>query len=357
LPHPPTTTTSERLARDGESNPREATVHIVKKLIPLCAVAASLTGVILAAGPASAAPVYAKGGNYQFASNYTQNGADSWLLSNSPFSYTDASQSLGAGGVTLSATGPNYASSGVIVDLGHLSNLFDPSGNYVPPQVTGTGPNFPKVLYNLFFDTNGDGTYFGWGSHDPYVYTGDMNGDNGAAMGQVNSTGDTADFSNFGGQASTPGGPALAGQTMSMEAVRDAFAARTDNTASSATNPEVWAWIGVQTTPDQTATIASVNENGDILNLVSTYAAPVTGLKVTPGYTSLTATWKPSSAATGYTVTVTQHNGSVIAGSATTTGTTCRIGHLKAKNTYAVKVIAQNAAPGQKATVVYTTTK
>ncbi len=325
-------------------------MHIVKKLIPLCAVAASLTGVILAAGPASAAPVYAKGGSYQFASNYTQNGADSWLLSDSPFNYSDASQSLGAGGVTLSAAGSNYASSGVIVDLGHLSNLFDSSGNYVPPQVTGTGPNFPKVLYNLFFDTNGNGTYFGWGSHDPYSYTGDMNGDNGAAMGQVNSTGDTADFSNFGGQASTPGGPALSGTTMSMADVQKAFANRTDG---GTTNPEVWAWIGVQTTPDQTATITSVNNNP----LVSTYAAPVTGLKVTPGYTSLTATWKASSAATGYTVTVTQHNGSVTVGQATVTGTTCRIGHLKAKNTYAVKVLAQPAAPGQKATTVYTTTK
>ena len=100
-----------------------------------------------------------------------------------------------------------------------------------------------------------------------------------------------------------------------------------------------------------------MNENGDILNLVSTYAAPVTGLKVTPGYTSLTATWKASSAAQTYQVTVTQHNGSVIAGKATVTGTSCRIGHLKAKNTYAVKVLAQPAAPGQKPTTAYTTTK
>jgi hypothetical protein len=325
-------------------------VHIVKKLIPLCAVAATLTGVVwAAAAPASAAPVVVKNGNYQFASNYTDGSSTPWLLSNSPFSYPDASQSLGTNGVTLSATGPNYASSGVIVPLGHLSSLFDSNGNYVPPTVVGNGPNFPKVAYNLFFDTNGNGTYFGWGSHDPYSYTGDMNGDNAAAMGQVNTTGDSADFSNFSGQASTPGGPALAG-TMPMEAVQQAFTSRTDG---GPTDPEVWAWIGVQTTPDQTATITSVNGT----NLVSTYAAPVTGLKVTPGYTSLTATWKASSAATGYTVTVTQHNGATIAGQATVTGTTCRIGNLKAKNTYAVKVIAQNAAPGQKATVVYTTTK
>jgi hypothetical protein len=319
-------------------------VHIVKKLIPLCAVAASLTGVILAAGPASAAPVYAKAGNYQFASNYTDGSLTPFMVSNSPFSYPDASQSLGANGVTLSATGSNYASSGVIVDLGKLSTLFDSNGNFVPPHVTGTGVNFPQVDYNLYFDTNGDGHYFGWdGTHDPYSYTG-MNNDSAASMGPVNNTSDQADFTTF---ASQPGASDLGGAltgTMPMENVQKAFGT---------TDPEVWAWIGVQTTPDQTATITSVDGN----SLVSTYAAPVTGLKVTPGYTSLTATWKPSSAATGYTVTVTQHNGSVIAGSATTTGTTCRIGHLKAKNTYAVKVIAQNAAPGQKATVVYTTTK
>ena len=331
-------------------------MNIAKKLIPLCAAAATLTGVVwAAAAPASAAPVYAKNPAYpyQFASNYMQSGTDTWMLSNSPFSYSDTSQSLGAGGVTLSATGPSYASSGVIVDLGHLNDLFDSSGNYVPPQVTGTGPNFPKVLYNLFFDTNGDGHYFGWdGSHDPYSYTG-MNGDNAAGMGQVNSNGDSADFSNFGGQGSSPGGPVLGG-TMSMADVQKAFAARTDGLT---TDPEVWAWIGVQTTPDQTANITSVNENGDILTLVSTYAAPVTGLKVTPGYTSLTATWKASSAAKSYQVAVTQNNGSTVIASTTVTGTTVRIGHLKAKNTYAVKVLAQPQAPGQKATVAYTTTK
>ena len=319
-------------------------MHIVKKLIPLCAVAASLTGVILAAGPASAAPVYAKGGNYQFASNYTDGTSTPFLVSNSPFTNQDTSQSLGANGVTLSATGPNYASSGVIVDLGKLSTLFDSSGNFVPPHVSGTGVDFPQVLYNLYFDTNGDGHYFGWGSHDPYSYT-SMNNDSAASMGPVNNTSDQADFTTFAGQ---PGANDLNGTLkgqMNMENVQKAFGT---------TDPEVWAWIGVQTTPDQNATITSVNGH----NLVSTYAAPVTGLKVTPGYTSLTATWKPSSAATGYTVTVTQHNGSVTIGSpVTVTGTTCRIGHLKAKNTYAVKVMAQPAAPDQKAAVIYTTTK
>jgi len=55
---------------------------------------------------------------------------------------------------------------------------------------------------------------------------------------------------------------------------------------------------------------------------------------------------------------VTQHNGSVtIASPPPVTGTSIRIGHLKVKNTYAVKVLALPAAPGQKAATVYTTTK
>jgi len=181
-----------------------------------------------------------------------------------------------------------------------------------------------------------------------------MEGDSAASMGQVNTGGDQANFTTFAGQQGASDLNGTLANQMNMEAVQQAFANRTD---PGTTDPEVWAWIGVQTTPDQTANITSVNENGDILNLVSTYAAPVTGLKVTPGYTSLTATWKPSSAATSYTVQMTQHNGATLIGQATVTGTTCRIGHLKAKNTYAVKVLAQPAAPGQKATVAYTTTK
>jgi hypothetical protein len=325
-------------------------LNLVKKLILLGAVLAPLTGVVWAAVPASAAPVYAKNGTYQFASNYTDGSSNPFMVSNSPFSYSDASQSLGAGGVTISAKGTEYASSGVIVDLGPLSSLFS-GGQYVPPTVTGTGVNFPKVVYNLYFDTNDDQTYFGWGSHDPYSYTG-MDGDNAAAMGAVNngdpSTNDNADFGNFSGQGSTPGGPALTSQ-MPMEAVQQAFANRTDGGTK---DPEVWAWIGVQTAPDQTATITSVNGK----NLVSTYAAPVTGLKVTPRYTTLSATWHASNGATGgYQVTVTSHQAVVT--KATVTGTSYHLGHLKQKTSYGVHVLALPQAPGQKATTAYVSTK
>jgi len=317
-------------------------VNIVKKLIPLSAVLATLIGVIWAAVPASAAPVYVKNGTYQFASNYTDGSSTPFLVSNSPFSYSDAAQSLGAGGVTLaaSATGSDYASSGVIVDLGKLSSLFNSSGQFVPPTVTGT--NLQNVVYNLYFDTNGNGTYFGWGSHDPYSYTG-MNGDSAASLGAVNNTSDQADFSTF---ASQPGASSLGGQLtgpMTMEDVQQAFGT---------TDPEVWAWIGVQTTPDQTATITSVNGT----SLVSTYAAPVSGLKATPKYTTLSATWHASSGATGYKVTVTSHQ-TAIGPPTVVTGTSFHLGHLKQKTSYGVHVLALPAAPGQKATTVYVTTK
>jgi hypothetical protein len=85
----------------------------------------------------------------------------------------------------------------VIVDLGKLSTLFNSTGQFTPPAVTGTG--LGNVVYNLYFDTDNDGTYFGWGSHDPYSYTG-MNGDSAASMGPVNNASDQADFTTFADQ-------------------------------------------------------------------------------------------------------------------------------------------------------------
>jgi len=85
----------------------------------------------------------------------------------------------------------------VIVDLGKLSTLFNSTGQVTPPAVTGTG--LGNVVYNLYFDTDNDGTYFGWGSHDPNSYTG-MNGDSAASMGPVNNASDQADFTTFADQ-------------------------------------------------------------------------------------------------------------------------------------------------------------
>lgn len=316
-------------------------MHIVKKLIPLGAAAATLMGIVwAAAAPASAATVYAKNGTYQFAS-YTPVNSNHFVVSNKPLSYPDASQSLGANGANLNASGGG--DSGVIVPLGHLSSLFN-DNKYIPPAIAGSN----LEGYNLYFDTSADGSYFGWaqnGSVDPYILN-DFNGDTAASLGPVNNTSDQADFTTFSGyQGSSNLNGTLTGQ-MTMEKVRAAY-------ADAGRDPLVWAWIGLgdgaTTGPGY---VTSVNGK----YLVS-YAAPVTGLKATPGYTSVTATWKASKGAQSYQVTVTRHNGTVVRGSATVTGTSCRIGNLKPRGAYDVKVLAQPAAPGQKPATVTTTTK
>lgn len=309
--------------------------------------AAAVAALALTVAPAAqASAIYVKNGDYQFASNYTDGSSYPFLVSNSPFGYSDASQKIASNGVDLSVSGsPAYASSAVIVDLGKLDALFS-NGQFVPPAIVGSG----NLVYNLYFDTNGNSTYFGWGTHDPYSYTG-MDGDNAACMGAAGNTGDQADFTCFGGQTSTTGGPALSGQ-MTMEQVQAAFEARTDG---GGTNPEVWAWIGIQTTPDATGYVTSV----DGTPLVSQVPAvnPVSGLKATANYTNLTATWKASKGATSYKVTVTTHQGSVTVSSGTVTGTSYKAGHLKEKTSYAVHVLAQPAASGAKPATVYVTTK
>jgi hypothetical protein len=313
----------------GGTNPKEATVNLVKKLLPLGAVLATLAGAIWAAAPASAAPVYVKNGTYQFASNTGGPGLSGsndtyWRASGNPLTYPQASQSLGATGVGLSvipdSTAPynGYADSGVIVPLGTIasSGLLQSDGSLNLPTWTGSS----NIQANIYFDTNGDGQPFAFNSDG--VYEG-SNGDSYVTTGN---------------------------QPVPASAVT------ADENPGLGTNTQIWAWLGIDSSAaGQTATGLVTSVNGT--NLVSEYAAPVTGLKVTPAYTSLTATWHASSAATRYQVTVTQHNGSTIIATATVTGTSCRIGHLKAKNAYAVKVLALPAAPGQKPTTAYTTTK
>jgi hypothetical protein len=307
-------------------------VNIAKKLIPLCAVAASLTGVVWAAAPASAAPVYAKNPAipYQFASNTGAPGLAGsndtyWKVSDSPLSYAQASQSLGPNGVGLSVTPSStapytgYADSGVIVPLGTIdsSGLLASDGSLNLPDWAGTS----NVKVNIYFDTNGDGQPFAFNSDGVYSGTG---GDSYAITGN--------------------------------QPVPASTVTQDENTAQG-TGTKIWVWFGLaSSTAGQTSTgyVTSVNGN----NLVSTYAAPVSGLKVTPGYTSLTATWKASSPAPagGYQVTVTSHQ-TAITQPTVVFGTSYRLGHLKQKTSYGVHVIALPAAPGQKAAVAYTTTK
>ncbi|HEY3952347.1 MAG TPA: hypothetical protein VGM53_03145 [Streptosporangiaceae bacterium] len=315
--------------------------------------AAAVAALALTAAPAAqASAIYVKSGDYQFASNYTDGSSSPFLVSNSPFSYSDASQKIASNGVDLSVGGsPNYASSAVIVDLGKLDTLFS-NGQFVPPAITGSS----NLAYNLYFDVNGDGTYFGWGSHDPYVFTSE-NGD--AAASMENGSDGQADFTTFSGEAgagnsaldSTPYPDGLSG-VMTMTDVQKAFEARTDD---GTTDPEVWAWIGIQTSPDASGYVTSI----DGTPLVSQVPAvnPVSGLKATAKYTNATATWKASKGATSYKVTVTTHKGTVTVKTATVTGTSYTAGHLKEKTSYAVHVLAQPAASGAKPATVYVTTK
>jgi hypothetical protein len=327
-------------------------MHAIRRLAAVATALALPAALVLAAtGPASASVIYAKNGAYEFASNYTSGSSSPFVVSSKPFSYSDASQSLASNGVGLSVSGsPNYASSAVIVDLGPLDSLFS-GGQFVPPAIAGSS----NLTYNLYFDVNGDGTYFGWGSHDPYVFTSE-NGD--AAASMENSSEGEADFTTFSGEAgagnsaldSTQYPDGLSG-VMSMTDVQKAFEARTD---SGTTDPEVWAWIGIQTTPDATGYVTSV----DNVNLVKAKAAAwVTGLKATAKYTNLTATWKASHGAGSYTLWVT-HKGATLAGyPVKVNGTSFTAGHLKEKTSYAVHVESVPTGAGQKAAVAYVTTK
>jgi subtilase family serine protease len=86
-------------------------------------------------------------------------------------------------------------------------------------------------------------------------------------------------------------------------------------------------------------------------------AAWVTGLKATAKYTNLAATWKASSGATGYKVTVTTHKGSVTIASTVVTGTSYHLGGLHENTSYAVHVLSFPTGSGQTPATVYVTTK
>lgn len=210
-------------------------------------IAAMGTLALTAAGAsASNVPPYVKTGGpggYQFASNYTAGGSTPFVVSNSPLQFQDASQALGADrtnrvALNIGPASNGYASSAIVVPLGRLTNLFNKAGKFSPPDIVGDG----DLAYNLYFDTNNDGTYFAWSpKSDPYTYS-SMNGDNAACMGAINNDSDNADFSCFSGEATTVSG--ISGQ-MTMEDVLAKYKA-------AGLNPDVWAWIGEQNTDPQT---------------------------------------------------------------------------------------------------------
>jgi hypothetical protein len=210
-----------------------------------------------------------------------------------------------------------YADSGVIVPLGTIdsSGLLASDGSLNLPAWAGTS----NVKVNIYFDTNGDGQPFAFNSDGVYTGTG---GDSYAITGN---------------------------QPVPASTVAQ------DENPTQGTGTDIWAWFGLASTAaGQTSTGYLTSVNGT--PLVSQFAAPATGLKVTPGYTSLSATWHASDGATGgYQVTVTSHQAVVT--KTTVTGTSYRLGHLKQKTSYGVHVLALPAAPGQKAATAYITTK
>lgn len=80
----------------------------------------------------------------------------------------------------------------------------------------------------------------------------------------------------------------------------------------------------------------------------------ISGLSVSAKFDNVTARWNPVTGATGYSITVTTHQGSQQLGSTSTTGTSGTVGHLPQKTDIAVHVTAQ---PGGQSATAYTRTR
>ncbi len=244
------------------------------------AVTAGTASAVTASSAAAKPPVAAKRGAYQFASDTATTTPAEWIIRNTPFSFSDSSQSLSKNGVDLSITpgSSGYADSGVIVALGKLDTLFK-SGSYVAPTIVASA----DTAVNYYFGTDGSTTgYLSFNSGGVYEGPG---GDNLASM-----SGDSADFGTFT-QGNTSIG--LSG-TMTMEGVLAAYQANTSGT----TDPEVWAWVGVSGASHETATVTSV----DGKHLV-TAASVVTAVRACGG--SSRYYFRLRNTAGGRTVTVT----------------------------------------------------
>ena len=224
------------------------------------------------AGTAYAATVYTQNGAYQFASNtsdYLSSG--DYIVTSSPQSHSDSGQALGANGVDLTAHAGSsgYADSGVIVDLGSLSSLFNGSDIYTPPVIDGSS----DLAVNFYFGTNGTGTPFTLNGSD--VYTG-ADGNNYASMGPASGTLDSADFGTFSSTPDTDTAfTTLGSNTLDMNAVQAAYTAENGSEGVATANPQVWAWIGIVSTASATTGyVTSV----DGVNLVNTTVTPPSGL-------------------------------------------------------------------------------
>lgn len=234
-------------------NPKHAISRVVERLswpartgilAGAAAGALALSAFTLApiGGAATSTTTYAKAGSYQFASNEA-NG--NWQMSDTPISDPAGSESLGSGGVMLTASGNNsakYGTAAVVYPLGKLSTLFDSSGNYVPPTIKSTGAT-PYV--NFYVDANGDGYPLSF-SYNGAVYEG-PGGDN--LFIPPSTSGGTIDTNGW------QQGNTLVSNGQTMKQVQADYAKDT-----ATTDPEVWASVGVQSgnTTTVTATVSAV---------------------------------------------------------------------------------------------------
>lgn len=208
------------------------------------------------------APTYTKNGDYQFAASSASVSAHN-EFSNSPLSYSDASQTLGPNGVNLSVAGT--ADAGVVVPLGRLHSLFNADGQFVPPVIVGSN----LEGYNLYFDTSASDTYLGYpGGSAVFLDQGQSDtppydGTNKCAMGVINGTSPSVECDSvWAGQPTGAIPDAPANEPYTMQQIRTFF----KNNTNGNTNPLVWAWIGAG--------------DGATNNSVPSYVTSVNGTKL-----------------------------------------------------------------------------
>lgn len=233
-------------------------VNIPKRALAIAAAAIAACGLAFGVSGTAHAATVTQHGSYTFNSDSPNVFGGDNAIRATPFSansvFPDASESLTASGVALSATGE--ADAGIIYPLGRLSSLFDANGQFVPPVIDGTG----LANYNLYFDTNGDSTYFGYpGGSATYTYSA-FDGDNKCALGPVNGAAPvvSCDGTWAGNNAVTTAIPDTpANEPYTMLQIKNFFAANTTGD----TDPLVWAWIGIgdNASGTVTGTIASVD--------------------------------------------------------------------------------------------------
>lgn len=221
-------------------------------------------GTALAAfsGAAAASAAASQAFSYQFTATDSTTAYSPGLISDTPFtSNAEASQSLGANGVTLTITpqatpAKGCCDSGVLVKLGDLNSLFDSSGNLKPILIAGSG----TIYANWIFDSNGNSKPLNYSAAgvltdaggDNYAYS-DSSLDLTSAGTPGAKVADVADFLTV-----LPQGNSYAPGVTTMEKVHAAFLNGTVTGAANA-DPTVWLNVLVYGQKNTSATITSVN--------------------------------------------------------------------------------------------------